>query len=57
MGNKIEQYNVGDIVIVQRKVVPMYCDYRYLIHEYANNGVTETFSCVLRVFRKDRHEK
>lgn len=57
MGNKMDQCKVGDIVIVQRKVVPMYCDYRYSIHKYANSGVTETFSCVLRVLRKDRHKK
>lgn len=57
MGDKMEQCRVGDVVIVQRKVVPMYCDYRYSIHRYEGSGVTGTFSCVLRVLRKDRHKK
>ena len=55
MGKKMEACKVGDVVIVQKKVVPMYCDYRYEIQEYAGKGITQTFSCVLRVLRKDRH--
>ena len=56
MGDNMEQCKVGDVVIVQRKVVPMYCDYRYSIHEYGGKGSTSIYSCILRVLRKDRHK-
>lgn len=55
MGNRLDSCKVGDVIIVQKKAVPMLCDYRYSIHRYGGQGITETFSCVLRVLKKDRH--
>ena len=55
MGKDMDQCKVGDVVIVQKKVVPMYCDYRYAIHNYGGTGATSTYSCILRVLRKNRN--
>lgn len=49
MGDNLKICRVGDVIAVQQKIVPKYCDYRYAIIKLNGNGATAVYTCVMRV--------
>ena len=56
MGEKLLNCEVGDVVILEKRLSPKYCDFRYQIVDIGGDGMMGSIYCVLRVKKPSSSE-